>query len=106
LFNVITLGVILTRRRHMQIDQRLRTRLSRMALAALAMATVLVVVQRQLFVPGQTTTSLFRWVALTVLVGCGLLAYAACGQLLRAFDLRELLSIARRRAPQTNGGVV
>jgi len=35
---------------------------------------------------------------LPALVGCGLSAYAIAGQLLRAFDLRELLSMLHRRA--------
>ena len=97
LFNVIVLGVLLTRRRHMHIDRRLRTRLARMALAAFAMALVLVFAQRWLFIQVEARPIL-RWTALAALICCGLAAYAAAGQLLGAFDLRELVAMLRRRA--------
>jgi putative peptidoglycan lipid II flippase len=96
LFNVIALGVLLTRRGQMVIDRRLQRRLVRMAMAALVMAVVLVFVQRYLFVRVESRPIL-RWAALAALIGCGLAAYTAACQLLGAFDLRELVSMIRRR---------
>ena len=41
-----------------------------------------------------------RWAALAALVGSGVAAYVAAGQLLGAFDLREMLRMMRRRSGQ------
>ncbi|HYZ62118.1 MAG TPA: lipid II flippase MurJ, partial [Acetobacteraceae bacterium] len=70
--------------------------LARMTVAALAMAVVLVVVQRWVFVRVEDAPRL-RWLALGALVGLGLAAYALAGQLLRAFDVRTVARMARRR---------
>ncbi len=96
LFNVIMLGVLLTRRGQLAFDRRLRLRFARMAGAGLVMAAVLIAVQRVVFVRLETTPGV-RWVALAALVGSGLASYAAAGQLLGAFDVREMLRIMRRR---------
>ncbi len=96
LFNVIMLGAILSRRGHLAIDPRLRRRIARMAIAALAMAVVLILVQRLLFTT-LPAAPLLRWSALSALVGLGLAAYAIAGQLTGAFDLCELARMVRRR---------
>ena len=96
LFNVIALGVMLARRGQLVIDRRLQVRLGRMALAALAMAVVLVFVQGVVFVPSETRHG-WRWAALAGLVGSGLAAYAIAGQLLGAFDVRDMLAVIQRR---------
>ena len=70
LFNVIMLGVLLSRRGQLAIDRRLRSRLARMAAAALAMAVVLIVLERYLFVQVATTPGV-RWAALAGLIGSG-----------------------------------
>jgi putative peptidoglycan lipid II flippase len=102
IFNVIMLGILLTRRGQMVIDRRLRRRLGRMAVAAFAMAVVLVLAEQGLFIRVETRAVL-RWAGLGVLVGLGLAAYAVAGQLLRAFDLRELIGIMRRRRSSSGG---
>ena len=96
LFNVIVLGVMLGRRGRLVIDRRLQFRLARMAAAALLMAVVLVLVQRFAFIRVEMKPGV-RWAALAALVGSGVAAYVAAGQLLGAFDLREMLRIMRRR---------
>ena len=96
LFNVIALGILLSRRGRLVIDRQFQRRLLRMAGAALAMAAVLIVVQQYVFARVATTPGL-RWAALTLLVGAGLAAYALAGQLLGAFDLRSLFAVIRRR---------
>ncbi len=94
LFNVITLAILLSRRGRLTLDERLRRRLPRMALAAAAMAVVLVLVQGRLSFAGP-----WRYAALAALVSAGLAAYAAAAQLLGAFDLREVARLARRGRP-------
>ncbi len=96
LFNVLVLAVLLGRRGQLALDARLRRRLVRMALAAFAMAVVLVLVQRWVFIPVEATAGL-RWAGLAALVGLGLGAYGVAGQLLGAFDVRELVRMMRRR---------
>jgi putative peptidoglycan lipid II flippase len=96
IFNVATLAIVLRRRGFLVADARLRSRLPRMGLAALAMAATLWFAQDPLFavargIPGG------RWLALTALVSLGLGAYAAAAQLAGAIDLRELATTMRRR---------
>jgi putative peptidoglycan lipid II flippase len=97
LFNVIVLGVMLGRRGRLTIDRRLQLRLARMAAAALLMAVVLVLVQRFAFIRVEMKPGV-RWAALAALVGSGVAAYVAAGQLLGGFDLREMLRTMRRRS--------
>ncbi len=100
IFNVIALGVVLTRRGQLAFDGRLRRRLPRMALAALAMAAALVWAEQHVFtaasalLPGVAGV---RWLALAALVGFGLVVYAMAGQVLGGLDFREMLGTFRRR---------
>ena len=96
IFNVLTLAALLSRRGQLALDSRLRRRLPRMALAALAMATALWVADRTVFAELGATAGL-RWLALATLVGFGLAAYAVAGQVLGAFDIRQLIGVMRRR---------
>ena len=94
LFNVATLGVLLSRRGRLAIDPRLRRRLPRMALAALAMAVALALA---LAWATPLLAGPWRWAALAGLVGSGLATYLLAAQGFGAFDLRELAAMARRR---------
>lgn len=94
LFNVTVLAIVLARKGRLATDARLRRRLPRMAGAAFAMAVVLVVAQPWL---APMLAGGWRWAALGLLVGGGLAAYALAAQLLGAFDLRQIVSAARRR---------
>ena len=96
MFNVVALAVVLHRRGFLVADRRLRQRLPRMAVAAVAMAVTLWLVQRELFDPAALAGGL-RWAALAVLVGGGCAVYGAAGLLLGAFDAGELLRRVRRR---------
>ena len=96
LFNVIMLGVLLGRRGQLVVDRRLRRRLGRMAVASLAMAVALIFAERWIFDRVQMTAGL-RWLGLASLVGSGLAAYALAGQLVGAFDIRDMLAVLRRR---------
>ncbi len=96
LFNVLALGVMLSRAGRLQIDRRLQRRLLRMAGAALAMAAVLIAMQHYVFMRVEAASGL-RWGALAVLIGAGLGTYAMAGQVLGAFDLRALLAVVGRR---------
>jgi len=95
LFNAIMLAVLLGRRGQLALDGRLRRRLVRMALAAFVMAVALVLVQRWVFIPLEAAAGL-RWAGLAALVGLGLAAYGVAGQLLGAFDVREVARLMRR----------
>ena len=96
MFNVVALAVMLRRRGFLVADAQLRRRLPRVALAAVAMAGALWLVRHALFDPVALAGGL-RWAALAGLVGAGLLAYAAAGQAVGAFALRELAGRLRRR---------
>ena len=95
--NVLALAVVLSRRGQLVLDARLRRRLPRMALAALAMAGALLLAEQYVFGPAADTAGL-RWLALGVLVGFGLAAYGVAAQALGALDARELLALMRRRS--------
>ena len=96
IFNVGALATVLARRGFLKADARLRTRLPRIALAAVAMAATLWLIQHHLFDPAVMERGV-RWGGLAALVGLGLAAYFAAGQGLGAFDVRELLGRLRRR---------
>jgi putative peptidoglycan lipid II flippase len=98
IFNVVTLAVVLRRRRFLIADARLLHRLPRIGLAAAAMAVTLWLVQRNVFNP-VTMHGAARWAGLAVLVGGGCAVYGAAGVVLGAFDVRELLGRLRRRRP-------
>ena len=96
IFNVGALGLVLHRRGFLVADARLRRRLPRIAGSALAMAATLWLLQHRVFDPAVMQGGV-RWAALAVLVGAGVVAYAAAGFALGAFDARELLGQMRRR---------
>ncbi len=96
IFNCVVLGVLLARRGRLAVDARLRRRMPRMAIAALAMAAALWAAERAVFEPSETVQGL-RWAGLAVLVALGLGTYALAGQLAGAFDVRELLRRIQRR---------
>ena len=96
LFNAVALAWLLRRGGQLAPDARLRRRLPRMALAAAAMAVVLWLGGDTVFAAAGGVAGL-RWVALGVVVGGGVAAYGVAGQLMGAFDGRELLRLARRR---------
>jgi putative peptidoglycan lipid II flippase len=95
-FNVAALAAILMRRGHLVMDSGLRRTVPRMLLAGLVMVAVLLALRWGVFSP-IAGTGFGRWVGLAVLVCGGFLAYGAAGQMLRAFDLRELMGGPRRR---------
>jgi putative peptidoglycan lipid II flippase len=95
LFNAGVLGLLLLRRGYLVPDRQLRRRVPRMAAAAAAMAATLALLQAPLFAHAGAAPGL-RWVALGVLVGGGVAAYALAGQVLGGFDLRAM--IPRRAA--------
>ena len=97
LFNVIALGALLSRTGRLAVDARLRRRLLRMALAALAMAAVLVALQGWLTPYFARGEGAMRFMALAALVGSGIFAYGLAGQALAAFDGRELIRVMRRK---------
>ncbi len=100
IFNVAVLAIVLLRRGFLVADARLRARLPRMAIAALAMAATLHVAQSPLFAAAEGVRGA-RWLALAVLVSLGLAVYGAAAQLAGAIDLRELAAtMLRRRRPK------
>ncbi len=96
IFNVVALGILLNRRGNLVMGAALVGRLGRMGLAALVMAVVLIVLQRELFVPTEGAAFL-RWGALAAMIGLGVAAYGIAGQLVGAFNFRDLAALARRR---------
>ena len=98
IFNVGALTVVLYRRRFLVADARLRQRLPRIGMAAVAMAATLWLVQRDLFDPAAMSHGV-RWIALAALVGGGCAVYGIAGLALGAFDARDLVGRIRRRRP-------
>lgn len=94
--NAVVLAALLRRRGQFSLDARLRRRLPRMAVAAVAMALTLWASERTIFEAAEAVRGL-RWVGLAALVALGLGAYALAGQALGAFDAREVLRRLRRR---------
>ncbi len=96
-FNAGMLAAILMRRGALRADRGLRSRAPRMLLAAAAMGVVLALASRG--VP--EGAGVLRWVRLGFIIAAGMLAYGLAGQVLAAFDLREIagrLGRRRRRA--------
>jgi putative peptidoglycan lipid II flippase len=94
--NVAMLYITLTRRGHFAPDARLKRRVPRLALAALAMGGVLWATQSQLM-PYVHGTWLVRFVALAVLVGAGALVYGLATLALGAFTRADLATFFRRK---------
>jgi putative peptidoglycan lipid II flippase len=101
IFNVAALAIVLIRRGFLIADARLRQRLPRIGAAAAAMAAALWLLRHAGLEPAAMAHGI-RWAGLAALVGAGMLVYAAAGQVLGGFDLRELLGRLRRR----RGGAV
>ena len=98
-FNAGWLGAVLWRRGQLVPDTQLRRRLPRMAVASVAMAAVLWWLQAPLLAHAPKASG-GKWLALLVLVGAGLATYAAAGQAIGAFDLRDARRmLSRPRAP-------
>jgi putative peptidoglycan lipid II flippase len=98
IFNVAWLGIALARQGHLQLDAQIRRRLPRMVLAAVAMGVALYFAAGPLFAAAEAGRGL-KWLALALLVTLGFAVYAVAGQLIGAFDLRDLgrLLAGRRR---------
>jgi putative peptidoglycan lipid II flippase len=92
--NVAALAWLLTRRRQLLLDRRLRRAVPRLLGAALLMAVVVFALSRALF---PLDSGLARLVALACVVAAGLVAYFGSAQLLRGLDLREAVRLLRRR---------
>jgi putative peptidoglycan lipid II flippase len=96
--NTFALAFMLHRRGHFAADGQLLRRVPRMLLAGLAMAAVLLVLERTVFAALDTGQGLgLRWVGLALLVSGGMVAYFAAGQILGAFELGPALAVLRRR---------
>jgi putative peptidoglycan lipid II flippase len=95
-FNAAMLGGLLLRRGQLVPDRRLRRRAPRLLAAALLMGAALVAGERLLF---PAASGPLRLAALAVLVGGGAAIYFGAAHLFRGFDLREFLSVLRRRRP-------
>jgi putative peptidoglycan lipid II flippase len=97
--NVTLLAWVLRTRGHLRLDARLRVRLPRMMIASAAMAAVLWGARATVFTaldgPG-----FLRWIGLASVIVIGMLSYAAAGQAIGAFALREFAgALLRRRRP-------
>ena len=98
LFNAGMLAFVLARRGQFQADALLWRRGPRIVLAAAVMAAALWGAQSWLF-GAVTETRGLKWIFLAALIGLGMAAYTAAGQLLGAFDLREVWRMIARRRP-------
>ena len=94
--NMALLGIALARRGQLRLDARLRARVPRMLAASCVMAIVLWAAERTIWVALDRPFP-FRWIGLFLLVGLGMGAYFAAGQLIGAFDLREFAGTLLRR---------
>jgi putative peptidoglycan lipid II flippase len=92
--NVLVLGWLLTRRRQLVLDRRLRRAVPRLLAAALVMSAVLLALQAAIF---PLEHGLARLAGLAVLIGAGLVTYFGAAQALGGLDLREALRSLRRR---------
>jgi putative peptidoglycan lipid II flippase len=100
-FNVAMLCAILMRRGHLSFDQQLGHRAPRMLLAGLAMVVMLWALERTVYATVETgVVRGLRWIGLAVMVSVGLGVYGAAGQVLGAFDLREVLGSVLGRRPK------
>ncbi|WP_439599264.1 murein biosynthesis integral membrane protein MurJ [Falsiroseomonas sp.] len=93
--NVAVLSWLLTRRRQLLLDRRLRRRAPRLLAAAAVMAGVLLALEAVLF---PLEGSLARFAGLAALILAGLVTYFGTAQALRGLDLREAARLLRRRS--------
>ncbi len=104
--NAVLLAFALIRRKHWNIDSRLRARMPRLALAAVAMAAALVPLVRWIgpLVQGSIAD---RVLAIAILVLAGMLLYAILCFALRAAGLAEVRAVLnRRRAKVAKNGAL
>ena len=103
--NIFGLAWVLHRRGQFVVDDQLNRRAARMLGAALAMAVVLFGLEETVFPPLAHGGQLLRFAGLAILVGGGMAAYAAAGQVLGAFDFRDLGGrlLRRRRSRPAEG---
>ncbi len=94
--NAALLGLMLARRRHWRLDTRLKSRLPRIALAALVMAGALVPLAYWL-TPWIEPRGALRIAALAILVLAGMLVYAVLCIGFRVSSIGELREALRRR---------
>ena len=95
--NTIALAVILVRRGHFQMDQRLKHMLPRLCAAAAIMGTSLYFATVMISPWLAQATFPLRLAALAGLVGGGGLLYGLCAQILGAANLREVKGMLRRK---------
>ncbi len=99
--NVGALAAILHRRRHLVGDAALLRRVTRMLAASVVMVAALWAMRHTVYAALDTGGGHgLRWIGLALLVGGGMAAYGAAGQVLGAFSLGEVVQrLARRRRP-------
>lgn len=100
--NCVGLAVVLMRRGHFVPDRQLGRRCLGMLGASLAMGLVLWGLRVALF--QHPAHGWVRMAYLGVLVGAGLVAYAAAASVLGAFDLRDVVRLMSRRRLRRAGG--
>jgi putative peptidoglycan lipid II flippase len=93
--NAVVLTALLARRGWFRADAQLRQRLPRLGAASLAMAGVLVALDRSVFAPLATSPG-WRWAGLALLVAAGGATYAAVAMALGALRPREMLAGLKR----------
>jgi putative peptidoglycan lipid II flippase len=93
--NVGILAVVLVRRRQLVLDRRLRRRVPRMLLAAVAMAAVLWGLEAVLY---PVSGGIARFAALGMLIGAGMVTYFGVAQVIGGLDLRDALRMLKRRS--------
>ncbi len=94
--NAALLGAVLVRRGHWRLDQRLKSRLPRLLLAALLMGAALIPLALWL-APWFDGSTFKRVLALGILVAAGMLLYAALCLAMKAGSVAELRELLRRR---------
>jgi putative peptidoglycan lipid II flippase len=92
------LGVVLARRRWLQVDRDLWRRLPRILIATAVMGIAILALQDLLASAFTIAGALGRIASLAVLVATGLAVYLAALQVLDVVKLRELLAMVRHRS--------
>jgi putative peptidoglycan lipid II flippase len=100
--NVLALAWVLHKRRQFVADALLIRRTTRIAAASVAMAAVVYGLRATAFAALAGQGNMARAAGLAIVVGGGMVAYGVAGQVLGAFDVRDILGRLgrrRRRAP-------
>ena len=103
--NAIILAILLLRRGFLAPDRMMLSRLARMGLAALAMAGLLLLLDRGPFRSLPMHHGLLRIVELGMMIAAGMASYALFLQLLGVLDLRALPAKLRARFRRRRGAV-